>query len=1066
MTSRIPELASFALLAALAAAPTGAQAPPPEEAPGGPEPAAGAPQPREERLLVEVVDGRGEPVESLTPGALTLLVDGEAQPVGAVERAAPERIALYFDLPSLATPEVVEAAGVLAARADDLAALAPVEVLLGGDGTRTALPSTGDPEVLAQTLSGTGVRQAGEDELAEVRRAFLAELSELDESRGATEGGAGAAAPERAVAAAREALAEEARRLRLQRERLVSWAASTDTGAGGAGAGAPRPPGTLLLVTGGFDEDPLAFYRAALEARGLEEEAARLGRPVILPSLDEVSRVLAAYGWVVFPYLPEPGEVAETPVPVGPEAPEDPSVRQPDLDPAGSDDSQQPALITPRLGRDREERADGEAPPVRGGREAPERMARGTGGEVVSDPLQLADVLGRLGRRWSVRFQAPEGEPRPLEVRAEGGATVRAPAWSAGTVAPSSVAAVRVRRVLETEGGAWMGDLADRGALALEAAFETPPGGVGEGRLLLRLEGEGPDGEGEPAGPAPPSTPEGTAGPPGVPVRATVGVDRPGRDPLVFHRELGPGSFGPEGVARLPVRLPEGAESRVAVLVEEVGTGRWGAAFASHLESAEEAAGLGDVAPGPADAAELLPAPRAVTLLRPREAFVMGRTEFRAVVSRAGVARVDFFLDGERRAALGEAPFRAVLDVGDLPRPHRVEAVAYDAGGRELGRDLLVVNEGSGAFRVRIVQPGAGNTGNEEEPRVGPVDVAAEVRAPPDARVDRVDFYWNADRVATRFGPPYRQRVVVPEADPRGFVRVVARLEDGTSAEDVVFLNSPGTTERLDVNLVEMYVVVTDQEGRPVTGLGPEDFRVYEEGEAREITTFTDAGHLPLTVGLAIDSSASMFVKLPSVGLAAAEFVQDSLDGDDRAFVVGFGGEPRLVQQATSSDPDLVRSIARLRADGQTALWESVVYSLVQLQGAPGKKALVLYTDGADEDEDFRYQTALRFAREVGVPVYFILTNNEIVRTGGRGLGVRRFLGRVRRLADAVGGRTYIVRHGEDLSAVYREIGRELRSQYLLAYYSEDLPEETFRRVRVEAADPDLEVRTIAGYFR
>jgi VWFA-related protein len=162
----------------------------------------------------------------------------------------------------------------------------------------------------------------------------------------------------------------------------------------------------------------------------------------------------------------------------------------------------------------------------------------------------------------------------------------------------------------------------------------------------------------------------------------------------------------------------------------------------------------------------------------------------------------------------------------------------------------------------------------------------------------------------------------------------------------------------------------------------------------------------------------------------------------------------------------LVRAIAGLRADGQTAIWDSIVYSLVQIQGAPGKKALVVYTDGADEDDDFSYRTTLRFAREVGVPVYFILTNNEIVRTGGQGFSVRGFLGRVRGLADAVGGRIYLVRHGEDLSAVYREIGDELRSQYLLAYYSGDLPETTFRRVRVEAVRPDIEVRTIAGYFR
>jgi Ca-activated chloride channel family protein len=595
------------------------------------------------------------------------------------------------------------------------------------------------------------------------------------------------------------------------------------------------------------------------------------------------------------------------------------------------------------------------------------------------------------------------------------------------------------------------GELEEGGALPVDAAFETAPAGVGQGRLTVRL--EDPPGGAEPA----------AAGP----LRVTIGVAREGREPLVFlevwDREVG--ALEDQGLLEVPINLPEGAESRVAVLVEDLATGRWGAAFASFVEPYAEAY---DGGPDGAAAAlpDLLPSPRVVRLLEPRQPFVIGRTELSVVISDPRVARVDFFLDGERQAVRARPPFAATLDFGRLPRPRRVEAVAFDAGGEVLGRDLLWVNEGGGSFRVRIVEPGPDETGSRESPRVGPIDVAAEISAPPDARVSRVDFYWNATLVASRFAPPFRQPVVVPAGAPQGFVRVVARLDDGALAEDVVFLNSPGTAERVDVNLVEMYVSVTDGDGRPVPGLGPEDFRVYEEGEAREIATFSDARSLPLTVGLAIDSSASMFVKLPSVGLAAAEFVRDSLEADDRAFVVGFGGEPRLTQETTADDARLIRAIAGLRADGQTAVWESIVYSLVQLQGAPGKKALILYTDGADEDEDFSYRTTLRFARQVGVPIYFILTNNEIVRTGGKALGVRSFLGRVRELAEAVGGRIYLVRSGEDLSAVYREIGDELRSQYLLTYYSEDLPEATFRRVRVEAVQPGLEVRTIAGYYR
>ena len=132
----------------------------------------------------------------------------------------------------------------------------------------------------------------------------------------------------------------------------------------------------------------------------------------------------------------------------------------------------------------------------------------------------------------------------------------------------------------------------------------------------------------------------------------------------------------------------------------------------------------------------------------------------------------------------------------------------------------------------------------------------------------------------------------------------------------------------------------------------------------------------------------------------------------------------------------------------------------------PGKKALIVYTDGADEDPDFSYKTALRFARKVGVPVYVILSNNEIVRTQGKGLSVRGFLKRLEGLVDSVGGRVFFARVGEDLQRVYEEIDEELRSQYVVGYYSHDAGGREWRKVDVDVAGSGLKARTIAGYYR
>jgi Ca-activated chloride channel family protein len=368
---------------------------------------------------------------------------------------------------------------------------------------------------------------------------------------------------------------------------------------------------------------------------------------------------------------------------------------------------------------------------------------------------------------------------------------------------------------------------------------------------------------------------------------------------------------------------------------------------------------------------------------------------------------------------------------------------------------------------VRIVEPATDRT--DAERLIGPVDVEAEIRGPGARDLERVEFYWNADLVATRFGPPWRQRVIVPDSAPRGFVRVVAWLADGTAVEDVVFLNSPGAAERLDVALVELYLVVTDRDGRPVRGLEAEAFAVEEDGVRQSIATFAAAGELPLTVGLAIDASASMFVKLPRVQEAAADFVLGLLGERDKAFVVGFGSEPSLFEETTAQAAGVVRGISALRPQGKTAVWKAIVYSLVQLQGAPGRKALVVFSDGADEDEEFPYRTCLRFARRLGIPIYVIVANSEIVRTQGKSGAVRSFLDRLEGLVNAVGGRVYLRRIGDDLSTVYQEIAEELRSQYLLAYYprrSAAGDAEGWCEVEVDIDRPGLVARTLAGYYR
>jgi Ca-activated chloride channel family protein len=607
-----------------------------------------------------------------------------------------------------------------------------------------------------------------------------------------------------------------------------------------------------------------------------------------------------------------------------------------------------------------------------------------------------------------------------------GGEEIKTRRW-VGSRLPRPVSAARARQLLRDE--------LDEGDFWVEAVLES--GDDGEPRLTLQLE------------------PEALA----TELRLTLAALGGAQGVRVSHQPLD-SAAAVDGMIQmtLPASLGAAEDEPLAVLVEEIAGDRRGATFAS-LRTVPAPS----VAAAPAFEST---ANRVLRLLPPDSAMVLGPTVFRTLVDERAVTRVEFYLDGELSVTRASAPFSARLDLGPLPRTRRVLAVAFGSAGGELARDSVLVNGGSGLMEVHIAEPKAAESGNADAPLVGSVEVIAEIRVPDGARLDRVEFFWRDRLVATRYAPPFRERVEVEPSSPQGFVRVLARLADGTSGEDVVFLNSQGPSERLDIDLVELYTVVTDRQGRPVTDLPRDRFKLLEQGRPMEIATFGDAGDLPLTVGLAIDSSASMFVKLPRVQRSVREFVRGLESRRDRAFLVGFGSQPRLARSPTTDLPQVVQALDRLSPNGQTAIWEAVAFSLVQLQGVPGKKALIVYSDGADEDPEFSYRTCLRFARTVGAPVYFILSNNEIVRTGGKGLSVRGFLGRLRELTSEVGGRVYFTRVGDDLDAVYREISEELRSQYFIGYYSDQGDGREWRRLKVDVSGAGLSARTISGFFR
>lgn len=527
-------------------------------------------------------------------------------------------------------------------------------------------------------------------------------------------------------------------------------------------------------------------------------------------------------------------------------------------------------------------------------------------------------------------------------------------------------------------------------------------------------------------------------------------------------------------VFRDGLEVDDELHAAVAV-VEDLGGGLWGAAPArlvaepftpqpgrsvlvhDLLAPSSEASGSAVDAAGPVDAASPAPAPppaaaRVVAVLPPRDRPATGRTRIQTLVTTELVARVDFYLDGEPAARDDRPPFTVTLELGQEPRPHEIRAVARDRSGTILGEHTLEVNAASATpFTVAVtaLRPSAG--------AAAATDVEATVTVPPGESLERVEVYRNDELVARLDEAPYRARVE-GEAGPSDYVRVVAYLADGTAAEDVRFLAGDVAGERVEVNLVELFTVVTDQDGQPVEGLGREDFEIEVSGRSRPVERFQLADEVPLTLALAVDTSESMWPLMVDTRQAAGRFLVDTLIPGDRALVVAFSDRPRLVAPASTDAHALLRSFSRLRAGGATALYDSIVFSLVQLQEASGKndgrRAVVLLSDGQDYGSRFRLRRVIDDARAQGTPVYVISLAGLYNERGN----VRK--PDVEAITSNTGGRTFYIDDVANLSGAYDQINRELRTQYVLAFATErPLTERELRSIRVRTRRPGLDVR-------
>ncbi len=336
-------------------------------------------------------------------------------------------------------------------------------------------------------------------------------------------------------------------------------------------------------------------------------------------------------------------------------------------------------------------------------------------------------------------------------------------------------------------------------------------------------------------------------------------------------------------------------------------------------------------------------------------------------------------------------------------------------------------------------------------------DRRVAVDTPADDPLARLELYANDRLLATLTAPPFEHPLPMDPVWPTTFVRAVAHLASGASLEELVVLDPKMPVEAVDVQLVELYASVVDARGRLTTGLGRDDFRIFEQGEAQPLHRFATVTDLPIRVALLMDTSASMGRRMEVAIESAQRFFRTVLTPEDRAALLTFNHDIRLVVPFTDQIDRLRYGADTLDADGSTRLYDALVYTTHYFGGIEGRRALVLLSDGEDVGSDLDFDLALERALRARLTVYAIALKVEDPTTRQR----------LQQLTQETGGRLFLIDREQQLGEVYDQIERELRSQYLLVYRPTQpaRPGEEFRGVQVEVLRPGLKARTVQGYY-
>lgn len=333
--------------------------------------------------------------------------------------------------------------------------------------------------------------------------------------------------------------------------------------------------------------------------------------------------------------------------------------------------------------------------------------------------------------------------------------------------------------------------------------------------------------------------------------------------------------------------------------------------------------------------------------------------------------------------------------------------------------------------------------------------VLLQVRAAAPGAVRAVTFFADGRSVCTVARQPFECNWDAGPGLREHVVRAVATMADGARLVATSRTRSAGYTEAVEVEVVQVTATVTDEEGRFVKGLARDQFRVKEDGVPQRLTAFAGE-NIPLEIVVAIDVSHSMTDAMPTLKAAVRTFLT-ALRPADQVTLLAFNDNIFTLARRATEPATRLRAVDRLAPWGGTALFDAMLTALNTVGKQPGRRALVVFSDGEDQNSVAtlkRVETRLE-------------TSDATIYTIGLGRSVRdKALAQVlARMSQMSGGRSFLLDDIDELEKVFGDIVEELSNQYLLSYASSnDAHDGTWRKILVELPAQKHHVRHRQGY--